>query len=258
MTDVSSVRPVRWRRLPIVEVTLLLVGAIAWAITVTIARQMRVGPGTMGLGVIGFVGTWALMMAAMMLPSITPFTSLYQHSFTDHRTRRITLLSVGYLTVWTLTGFVAFGLATSAEHLAAHAPGLAQGVAIASCFACGAYQMTSIKDRCLEHCRSPLGHLLHFASLRGPTADMRVGLSHGAWCLACCWSLMVLLVTFGVMNIFAMVLLASIILAEKVLQPGRWFSIAVGIVAIGLGIAIWVHPAVAQGLHIVGDGNMAM
>jgi predicted metal-binding membrane protein len=212
----------------------------------------------MGLGVIGFVGTWALMMAAMMLPSITPFTTLYQRTFVDHRPRRIALLSAGYLAVWAITGFVAFGLAAGADRLAANAPGWAQGVAVASCFACGLYQMTSIKDRCLEHCRSPLGHLLHFASLRGRTADLRVGLSHGAWCLACCWSLMVLLITFGVMNLFAMVLLAGIILTEKVLQPGRWFSIAVGAVAIGLGVAIWVHPAFAQGLHIVGNSDMTM
>jgi predicted metal-binding membrane protein len=38
---------------------------------------------------------------------------------------------------------------------------------------------------------------------------------------------MVLLVTFGVMNVVAMVVLAGVIVVEKVFVPGRWFSIGV-------------------------------
>jgi predicted metal-binding membrane protein len=33
--------------------------------------------GTMGLGVAAFVPVWTLMMAAMMLPSVTPMATLY-------------------------------------------------------------------------------------------------------------------------------------------------------------------------------------
>jgi len=127
--------------------------------------------------------------------------------------------------------------------------GGAQAVAVGSCFACGLYQMTPVKDRCLQHCRSPLGHLLRYASFRGRLADARVGLEHGAWCLACCWALMALLVTFGVMNLLAMVVLAAVVLVEKIVAPGRWFSVVVGVAACGLGVAIWIHPALAPGLH---------
>ena len=59
--------------------------------------------------------------------------------------------------------------------------------------------------------------------------DFRVGADHGAWCLACCWSLMLLMITFGVMNIMAMVVVAGVILIEKVTSPGRWFSVAIGL-----------------------------
>ncbi len=90
---------------------------------------------------------------------------------------------------------------------------------------------------------------MRYASFSGRTADLRVGLDHGAWCLACCWALMVLLVVFGVMNVLAMVVLAGVILVEKLGAPGRWFSIAVGVVVIGLGIAIWIDPSFAPGLH---------
>jgi predicted metal-binding membrane protein len=87
-------------------------------------------------------------------------------------------------------------------------------------------------------------------------ADTLVGLHHGAWCLACCWSLMLLLVTFGVMSILAMVVLAAIILVEKLLAPGRWFSIAVGVAAVALGVAIWINPSMAPGLHSTAGTDM--
>jgi predicted metal-binding membrane protein len=118
--------------------------------------------------------------------------------------------------------------------------------------------MTPIKEACLRHCRSPLGHLMRFTSFRGPLADARVGFVHGGWCLACCWSLMLLFVTFGVMNVFAMVVLAAIVLVEKIVAPGRWFSIIVGVAACALAIGIWIHPALAPGLHSPKSTNPTM
>ena len=85
--------------------------------------------------------------------------------------------------------------------------------------------------------------------MRGRLVDVRAGLDHGAWCLGCCWSLMVLLVTFGVMNVYAMVVLTGVIVIEKILVPGRWFSVAVGVAAFGLGLAIWIDPSLAAGFH---------
>ena len=67
---------------------------------------------------------------------------------------------------------------------------------------------------------------------------------------------MLLMITFGVMNIVAMVVLACVILIEKVTSPGRWLSVVIGLASIGLAIAIWIHPALAPGLH-VGSRQMA-
>ncbi|MGZ4673463.1 MAG: DUF2182 domain-containing protein, partial [Ilumatobacteraceae bacterium] len=197
----------------------------------------------------GFLGVWTLMMAAMMLGSIAPLASLYARTMRDHLVRRAASLAVGYLAVWAAVGLVGFALAAGAQRLADNAPGWAQGVAIGTCVACGTYQMTSLKDRCLQHCRSPLGHLLRYTSLRGRFVDTRVGIDHGAWCVGCCWSLMLLLVTFGVMNVLAMVVLAAVIVVEKIFAPGRWFSVGVGLVAFALAIAIWADPSLAPGLH---------
>jgi predicted metal-binding membrane protein len=250
----TTVPVARLHRLSVAETSVLLVVAAgAWLATVALATDMDVMPGTMGLGLVAFLGAWTLMMAAMMLPSITPLASLYTRTMRRHRVRRVSLLTIGYLSVWAAVGVVAFLLAAGGERLADGAPGWAQAVAIGSCVACGIYQMTSAKDRCLQHCRSPLGHLLRYTSMRGPLVDARVGVDHGAWCLGCCWGLMVLLVTFGVMNVFAMIVLAAVIVIEKVFLPGRWFSIGVGLAAFGLAVGIWVDPSLAAGFHATPD-----
>jgi predicted metal-binding membrane protein len=246
----TSVAIGRLRRLSIGETSVLLVAAaVAWLATIGIAAGMGVVPGTMGLSLLGFLGAWTMMMAAMMLPSIAPLTSLYARTVQGHRVRRISLLSVGYLAVWAAVGVIAFVLAEGADHLAQNYPGWAQAAAVATCVACGIYQLTPLKERCLQHCRSPIGHLLRYTSWHGPLVDTRVGLDHGAWCLACCWSLMLLLITFGVMNVVAMVVLATVIVIEKVFVPGRWFSALVGMAALGLAIGIWIDPALARGLY---------
>ena len=238
------------RRLSIGETSVLLVvAAAAWLATIEIARGMGVVPGTMGLSLLGFLGAWTLMMAAMMLPSIAPLTSLYARTMQGRRVQRLSALTVGYLTVWAAVGVIAFALAEGADHLARSYPGWAQAVAIGSCVACGVYQLTPLKERCLQHCRSPLGHVLRYTSWHGPLVDTRVGVDHGAWCLACCWSLMLLLITFGVMNVVAMVALAVVIVVEKVFVPRRWFSVLAGLAAFGLAIGIWLDPALARGLY---------
>lgn len=225
------------------------VAAIAWFITARAASGMRAMPGTMGLSVVAFVGMWTLMMAAMMLPSISPLTGLYLRVAEDHRTVRAASLAAGYLTVWVAAGLGAFALAVGAERLAVSTPEGAHAAAVAVCAACGVYQMTSLKDRCLAHCRTPLGHLLRYRSMTGPLVELRVGVSHGAWCLACCWSLMVVLIAFGVMNFLMMVILAAVILVEKVIAPGRWFSVAIGAAACVLAVGVWIDPSLAPGLH---------
>jgi hypothetical protein len=53
----------------------------------------------------------------------------------------------------------------------------------------GAFQFSSLKDRCLTECRHPAAYLLrHYR--RGPRAAFRLGWGHGLYCLGCCWALM--------------------------------------------------------------------
>ena len=230
--------------------SLLLVGAaIAWVGVVAVARHMGPMPGTMGLGIGTFVAVWALMMAAMMLPSVTPFASLYTRTFTDHRGRRVLALALGYLLVWSVAAIPAYGVAWLADRLVAVHPTGATALAAAIFAGCGIYQLTPLKDRCLARCRSPLGFVLKFGSYRGRSRDLRVGLYHGAFCLACCWGLMALLVAFGLMNLAAMIVLAAVVVIEKTGPWGRRFSRTLGIVALVLAVVVVFQPHLAPGLQ---------
>ena len=197
------------------------------------------------------------MMAAMMLPSVAPFASLYARTFTGGRGSRLGVFASGYLIVWTLAALPAYGLAWLAGGLAAGHPAAATVLAAAIFAACGAYQLTPVKDRCLARCRSPLGFLLKFGGYRGRTRDLRAGLYHGTFCLACCWALMAVLVAFGLMNVIAMLVLAGAVLAEKTWAWGAGFSRALGIAALALAVAVIFEPGLAPGLqHTAGTGGM--
>jgi predicted metal-binding membrane protein len=237
---------------------LLLVAAIAWPLAVREALQMGNGPGTMGLGVAGFLGMWALMMAAMMLPSVTPMASLYVRTIGTHRGVRLVAFASGYLAVWIATGIPVYlllratGAAADAHEWVARAT--ASGILVAA----GAWQLSGAKQRCLTHCRSPLGLFFHYASRRGRLRDLRVSLHHAAYCVGCCWLLMALFAVFGVMNIAAMAGLAVIVLAEKLWSRGAGLSRAIGVACLLLAVAALVAPSLTPGLATPSAQSMPM
>jgi predicted metal-binding membrane protein len=228
---------------------LLILAACAWTATVLLARGMAGMTGTMGLGLAAFVAIWTLMMAAMMLPSVTPTASLYVKTFRDNRAMRTAGLVAGYLAIWAAAGLPAYGLAWLASWLTGMHPGAAHVLAVAVFASCGVYQLSSLKDRCLAHCRSPLGLLLHYGSYRGKSRDLRVGVHHGGYCLGCCWALMLILIAVGVMNVAAMIGLAALVLTEKAWSRGHMVARLAGVAALALAVAtIWL-PWLAPGLH---------
>jgi predicted metal-binding membrane protein len=245
--NVSTLTPHRVGRDGVV--TLLLAGAaLAWAATAWMAMRMGIMPGSMGLGLAAFVGAWTLMMAAMMLPTIAPLARLYIAADGSRRMRSTMSLATGYLAVWAAVGVLAFVVARGADRIASDFPGWARFAAVGACVAVGLYQLTPAKERCLVRCRTPMGQLLRYRSLRGPAVDVRVGIAHGAWCFACCWALMVLLVVFGVMNLVAMALVTVVIVVEKVARAPRRFSMAVGGTVLALALVVGMHPRFAAGL----------
>jgi predicted metal-binding membrane protein len=249
------------RQLAVPWLAICAVAGIAWAVTLTIAKSMGNGTGTMGLTLAPFLGLWLVMMAAMMLPSVAPVAVLWTRliagaSAGSGRVVRMSLFLAGYLLVWAAAGAVAFAVLTGTGRLLTASPTAAKWFGVAIFIAAGTYQLTPLKDWCLRRCRSPIGALMHYIGFKGRGRDLRVGLHHGATCTGCCWGLMILLIAVGVMNVVAMGALTAVIFAEKLWRYGRPFGQAIGVVLVVAGVlAIW-YPWLLPGLHAAGMPGM--
>jgi predicted metal-binding membrane protein len=226
---------------------LCVVAAVAWVGAVQEALVMGNGPGNMGLGAWAFLAMWALMMAEMML--LAPVASLYSRTVRTARAWRLIAFTGGYLVVWAAAGAPAYALVRGTGALAAAHPAAARGAAAGLLAVAGAWQLSGPKDRCLAHCRSPISALLRYASYQGRLRDLKASVHHAAFCSGCCWALMALLAVFGVMNIGAMVVLATVVLLEKLWGRGAGFSRFVGAACSALGVATLFAPALTPELH---------
>lgn len=237
------------------ELALIGCAALAWYFTFSGLADMSTGPGTMGLGLWAFLGVWALMMAAMMLPALAPLTSMYLRSIRAVRSRRVralrtTALVGGYLLTWIGFGVVAYAAAELSGLLAEGAADAAPWVGAGVLAAAGVYQLTPLKDFCLRHCRSPVAFLLHVSGYKGRLRDVRVGLYHGVYCVGCCWGLMVVLIAVGVMNLAWMAGITVVIFLEKTWKHGLALSRVTGVALIAFALFVPAHPELLPGLYM--------
>jgi predicted metal-binding membrane protein len=240
---------------------LVILAVAAWFVTIAQARGMGIGPGTMGMDLPIFVGTWVVMMAAMMFPSVAPVAilwtrAIYRKETGGARARRISEFVAGYLMAWSAFGLVAFGALLGTGRLAELAPDAARWLGVGIFALAGSYQLTPLKNVCLRHCRSPIAQLLHYGNVKGPARDLRVGLFHGMYCVGCCWGLMVVLIALGAMNVAAMAALAGVIALEKLWRRGPGLARVVGLALIGLAVLAGFYPSLLPGLHGSGVDRM--
>lgn len=111
--------------------------------------------------------------------------------------------------------------------------------------AAGLYQLTPLKNVCLKHCRSPLHFIMH-RWREGYLGALIMGMDHGAYCLGCCWGLMLVLFVVGIMNIAWMGILTLVIFVEKISKHGVVISKVVGGLLILLGLVMAIRPAIAH------------
>ncbi len=97
----------------------------------------------------------------------------------------------------------------------------------------GLYQVTPAKAACLEHCRTPMSYFLS-RWRNGPGGAFRMGLSHGAFCVGCCWALMLTGFALGVMNLAWMAVLTVVIAVETFAPRGE----RIGRLA-GAALVVW-------------------
>jgi predicted metal-binding membrane protein len=199
-------------------------------------------PWTMG-HVIFVFAMWAVMMAGMMLPSVTPMLLLYTRlaqSSAGALFASTAWFGAGYLLAWTSFSLLAASAQYGFEHLALLSPMMQSTGRIfggALLIAAGAYQWTPLKSACLSQCRAPLSFVQRHGGFRaGRRNALRLGLLHGVYCVGCCWALMALLFVGGVMNILWIAGLMFFILAEKIMPGGRILSKVAGLAAMALGI----------------------
>jgi predicted metal-binding membrane protein len=233
------------RRLP--HPTLVWFIAAAWAVAVTAQATGRgqalhhdaLAEGGLpiwaALGL--FLLAWQLMIAAMMLPSSLPLIRLFNRA-SANQPRPLPAKGAflgGYALVWTAFGAAAF-LGDLAVHrlierwgwLAAR-PALVGGTVL---LLAGAFQFSTLKDRCLRVCRHPAGYLLQHYQ-RGTGAAFRLGAGHGVFCVGCCWALMLIAFAAGVANLWWMAALTAVMVFEKTGQGGRR-----GVRPIGIGLLV--------------------
>jgi predicted metal-binding membrane protein len=220
----------------------LLAGSLAaWIVLLARMRRMDAGPG-MDLGSLGFyLGVWVTMTAAMMLPSTMPVVIAYRHVGRHPRAGTTSFVG-GYLAAWTGYGLVAFAVYRGVQ---AAAPGFLRWdaggryVAGAAIAAAGLYELTPLKSLCLRHCRAPLGFVLG-RWRAGRLGAVRMGAEHGAYCVGCCFGLMLVLYVLGLMSLLWMAAVGAVVFAQKVLPLGDRLPrvVAAGLVVAGLWLAI--------------------
>ena len=237
---------------------LIALAVLAWWSTVRAMAGMGASPSA-DLGTLGwFIGVWIVMMAAMMLPAVSPTVALYARMTRQRGLARPVGFTSGYLVVWGAAGVGAYGLYALGHHalgtqLAWHAGG--RWVAGSVLAIAALYELTPLKDVCLGKCRSPLGFLM--GTWRdGVRGAFSMGSRHAAWCVGCCWALMAALFALGVMSIVWMAVVAGLITIEKVLPWRRVAVWSTTLFLLGLAVGVFAVPGSVPGF-VVPSGGMA-
>jgi predicted metal-binding membrane protein len=244
-----------WREHAAFTAAVLIVLLLSWWWIVAMARDMygaMTGPSAWmmtsvwdGTHLLLLWTMWATMMAAMMLPSAWPMLMMYRalarsESSGGRHSSHLYLFSGGYVLVWALFSVAATIVQRVLARLLLLSPMMeltspAAGAALL--IVAGVYQLTPLKRVCLRSCRSPISFLLgHWRA--GALGAFRMGIDHGVYCVGCCWALMLLLFVGGVMNLYVIAALTTLVAIEKIVRTGEQGSRLSGGLLIAL--AVWI------------------
>jgi predicted metal-binding membrane protein len=201
------------------------------------------------VGAIAFLLAWQVMIAAMMLPSSLPLVRLFgvASSAAPRHGRAMAAFIGGYAVVWSL-----FGVAAAVSDMGLHAAVNASPWLEAHDWAiggsvlamAGAFQFTSLKDACLDKCRHPAQFLMRYYE-RGVGGGLRLGARHGAFCVGCCWALMLVMFAAGMANLLWMALLTALMIHEKTRPSGAKAVPVTGVALLAMASIVLMYGAYA-------------
>lgn len=229
----------------VVPVSLLALAGIGWWWTT------RMGGSSMmaGLSALAFLVAWLAMMAAMMLPAVSPVVRIYALAAAQGRLAPLPYFVSAYLIVWGVLGIPAYFAWSALSGQVMMGSPLAGRLAGGALLVAATWQLTPLKAVCLRHCRSPLSVFLRYGSgAESWLGALRMGTIHAMYCVGCCWALMAVLVAVGTMNVVWMVGLAGLIFAEKVLPFGQRLIHPAAAIMAGLGLTLLLQPHLISNL----------
>jgi predicted metal-binding membrane protein len=195
---------------------------------------------------------WQAMTAAMMLPSSLPLIRLFAQASASQPRPQAAMAGFlgGYAVVWAGLGAAAFlvdagvhATIRSTPWLHAYEWVLGGGVLALA----GAFQFSSLKESCLRQCRHPAAFLLrHYA--RGARGGFRLGARHGAFCVGCCWALMLVMFAVGVGSLIWMALLTALMVHEKTRPLGARAVPVTGVALLAAASIVLLYSAYAEGM----------
>jgi len=250
----SALERVLRRDRAIVAASLALIATMAWAYVVSLALHMGMADvdvadasmaGMMrpalanwgGSDAVFMFAMWAVMMVAMMTPSVAPMVLVHARVARQALEKEKPFAATGWFAAGYLLAWIGFAaVATTAQWALERATLLTPAMAASSnilggavLIAAGLYQWTPVKDACLAQCQSPFLFLQRHGGFRAAIGgSLALGARHGIYCIGCCWALMLLLFVGGIMNVAWIAAIAILVLLEKVTPWGRMLPRAFG------------------------------
>lgn len=202
---------------------------------------MGMGHDSWSDGLAVYLGMWMATMVPMMLPSLVPALAGYRRTVRGSQGMWLhgltAMVGIGYFVVWAILGTVIFlaaaALAVAGQHWGAGSwplP-LASGAGL---LAAGTVQLSAWKARQLAACRKASG----CGSPRTPQAvDAWLhGLRLGVQCALCCSGLMMALLSVGMMNLVAMVLVTLAVTTERLAAAPQRVARLAGLAMVAIGV----------------------
>ena len=203
-----------------------------------------------------FTLQWGVMMIAMMLPSATPMILFYRSTSerlagSNERVIPAWVFALVYVVVWLMTGLPVYAGSVAVRALVSQSSAFAVAIPYLiadTLFVAGVYQLSGAKRACLHQCERPLDFLMR-RWRSGYASTLRLAATHAAYCIGCCWLLMVVLVVAGAMSLPFVLTIALVVFAEKILPFGERTARAAGLMLIAASLAVALRPELAKVLR---------